>query len=321
MARVTSTDVAREAGLSRATVSYVLNADPRQRIPEPTRQRVLEAAARLEYVPYGPARLLRGAPGTTVVLVTPSLATAAEPVGARIVADLAETLTSRGLQLLWQLGSAVAGMSSDLAPVLVLTSLGEDEVGFSDLVRNSRVPVRSIFPGLDAFQAAPGRAQVDHLFSRGHRVLGFAAPYGPLLHRPSALRRDAVLARAHELGLPEPRIFAMPSDRAEARVKLEALFALDQPPRAICAYNDRVALVILAAAADLGISVPGDLAVIGVDDDPVSQLSIPALSSVGADLGSFVADLAAEVAALVAGEDPVGVRLPVRPMVVARDSS
>ena len=57
--RLTSHDVARESGLSRATVSYVLNNDPRQTIPEETRQRVLRAARKLGYRPSAPARALR----------------------------------------------------------------------------------------------------------------------------------------------------------------------------------------------------------------------------------------------------------------------
>src|SRR4051812_43365688 len=57
--RATSADVAREAGVSRATVSYVLNDTPHQKIPEATRRRVLEAAARLGYAPSAAARTLR----------------------------------------------------------------------------------------------------------------------------------------------------------------------------------------------------------------------------------------------------------------------
>ena len=56
--RPTSSDVAREAGLSRATVGYVLNDVPHQSIPEPTRRRVLEAAAKLGYRPSAAARSL-----------------------------------------------------------------------------------------------------------------------------------------------------------------------------------------------------------------------------------------------------------------------
>ncbi|HEY8590317.1 MAG TPA: LacI family DNA-binding transcriptional regulator [Naasia sp.] len=321
MPRITSADVAREAGLSRATVSYVLNDDPRQRIPDETRRRVLEAASRLGYTPYGPARLLRGARGRTVLLVTPTLATAAEPVGSAIVSALAEALHGHGLELLWQLGAPHAAMASDLAPVMVLTSLGEDEVGFAQLTARTTAPVRSVFPGLDEFQAAPGAAQVDHLADRGHLQLAYAASADPHLDRPSGLRREAVLGRAAERDLPPPRVFAMPLDRPAARAALHTLLTDDPRPTAVCAYNDRVAMATLAAAYDLGMAVPQDLAVIGVDDDPLAELTSPALSSVTADLGDFVSRLAADVAAGIAGEESRGVRLPTWPVVVPRDSS
>ena len=57
--RATSADVAREAGVSRATVSYVLNNVPKRKISDETRTLVLETAARLGHVPYAPARSLR----------------------------------------------------------------------------------------------------------------------------------------------------------------------------------------------------------------------------------------------------------------------
>ena len=321
MARVTSADVAREAGLSRATVSYVLNADPRQRIPDATRQRVLDAAARLDYTPYGPARLLRGAASRTVLLHTPSLQSLAQPVGAAIVETLADALTAHGLQLLWQLGSPAAAVGGDVAPALVLTSLGEHESSFAELAALFRVPVRSIFPGLDAFQASPARAQVDHLVDRGHRHLAYAASDDPRLERSSTLRRDAMVERALQAGLPLPRQFAMPVQRESARATLASVLALHPAVTAVCAYNDRVGMALLAAAADLGVAVPGRLAVIGVDDDPVSQLTTPALSSVRAELDGFIDDFAAEIALTVADGERGGVRLPALPAVVARDST
>lgn len=67
--RVRSVDVAREAGVSQATVSYVLNNDPRQSIPEETRARVLEVARKLGYQPYAPARMLRSGKSKLVLMV------------------------------------------------------------------------------------------------------------------------------------------------------------------------------------------------------------------------------------------------------------
>ena len=69
--RPTGADVARRAGLSRATVSYVLNDTPHQAIPEPTRQRVLAAAAELGYTPSAAGRALRSGHSEVVLLLLP----------------------------------------------------------------------------------------------------------------------------------------------------------------------------------------------------------------------------------------------------------
>ena len=69
--RITSTEVARHCGLSRATVSYVLNGTPNQSIPEATRRRVLDAAEQLGYTPYAPARALRSGRSDVVLFLMP----------------------------------------------------------------------------------------------------------------------------------------------------------------------------------------------------------------------------------------------------------
>ena len=70
--RITAEDVARKAGVSRATVSYVLNNHPHQTIPEATRQKVLEAAAELDYTPLASARILSRGRSDVVVMLIPS---------------------------------------------------------------------------------------------------------------------------------------------------------------------------------------------------------------------------------------------------------
>src|SRR5919202_4352927 len=96
--RVTSADVAREAGVSRATVSYVLNAVPHQKIPETTRQRILDAAARLGYAPSPAARALRSGRSDVVLCLLPDW-----PIGPTVGAmlqHLSAALADAGLTLL-----------------------------------------------------------------------------------------------------------------------------------------------------------------------------------------------------------------------------
>src|SRR3954463_10135494 len=96
--RVTSADVAREAGVSRTTVSYVLNETPHQTIPEATRRRVLEAAARLEYAPSAAARALQSGRSDVVLCLLPDW-----PIGPTVgtlLEHLSAALAAEGLTLL-----------------------------------------------------------------------------------------------------------------------------------------------------------------------------------------------------------------------------
>ena len=72
--RITSKDVALKAGVSQATVSYVMNNDPRQSIPEETRIKVMDAARKLDYQPYAPARSLRLGKSKILLVVYPQSA-------------------------------------------------------------------------------------------------------------------------------------------------------------------------------------------------------------------------------------------------------
>ena len=95
--RITSSDVARAAGVSRATVSFVLNDKPGMRITEETRRRVLEAARELDYRPHASARSLAAGRSDVVLLAIPDL-----PIGAgisRFVEELATALAAYGLTL------------------------------------------------------------------------------------------------------------------------------------------------------------------------------------------------------------------------------
>src|SRR5689334_1883909 len=96
--RVTSADVAREAGVSRATVSYVLNDVPHQKIAPATRQRILDAAARLGYAPSAAARALRSGRSDIVLCLLPDW-----PIGPTVgdlLQKLSSSLAAEGLTLL-----------------------------------------------------------------------------------------------------------------------------------------------------------------------------------------------------------------------------
>ncbi|WP_369227957.1 LacI family DNA-binding transcriptional regulator [Streptomyces sp. R39] len=330
--RVTSSDVAREAGVSRATVSYVLNDDPRQSIPEHTRRRVLEAAARLNYLPSPAARELARGSSDLVLCLLPDW-----PIGfsvGRLLEHLSRAVAEHGLTLVTHLASVKDGMVQDIwrkvAPIGVVVMGGLSD---ADRTAIQAAGIQAVHildePGtvehneMRLSQMEISRVQVAHLSGAGHRRLGFASTDDERLAGFAQLRLDGVREACAELGLPEPVVHSVPLDPEGAAAAVEAWRSRGdgEPVTAVCAYNDETALATLAGLRRLGLSAPGDLAVIGVDDIPSAALADPPLSTVELDLEAQACFLADEVVRAAGGlprfpdVSPTSVRL------IVRDSS
>lgn len=318
--RVTSADVARVAGVSRTTVSFVLNGEDR-RISTETRARVLAVADELGFVPFAPARLLRGAASRLVLVITPELAGAPHEVGARIVSRLGERLAADGLDVIWQFGRAAARAALDLTPCVVLASPDESDPAFFALAKKFDVPVLPMFPGVTDFVGSAGGAQATYLLEQGHRALAFAAPDDPALREASDIRELAVREAVGSRGIGAVQRLTMSASRDNGAVALDDLLTRHPEVTGICAFDDQVALQVLAAAHDLRMDVPGRIAVIGVDDLPAASFAIPALTTVATAIDEFVEDLAKLVRARIEGSVGPVVRLPLTPHIVRRNSA
>ena len=295
--RVTADDVARLAGVSRATVSYVLNDHPHQTIPEATREKVRRAAADLEYTPLASARILSRGRSDVVVMLMQDL-----PLGSVVPAvmdSIAETIATEGLELFLHRcppGRDIKNLWTAITPAAVvrLGSLGPEndeslrrsQIGFLVELANSELePGLVLFPGVDT-----GQLQARHLVSHGHRRLGYAWPDDDRLDSFAGARLQGVQEACRELGVPEPVIETVPFDVAGATAAIQAWRTAGVD--GVCAFNDEQALTILRVAHIEGLEVPGGLAVIGVDDLPQARLSVPALSTVAPrpdKIGQFVA--------------------------------
>ena len=307
--RVTATDVAREAGVSQATVSYVLNDTPGQSIPEPTRQRVRAAVDRLGYTPHAAARALRRGRSDTVLFVLPTW-----PLGPAIVAlieGLSERLEAHGLALLTRRISTarpLADLWRTLAPAAVVSVEGLDPAEVAAM-RESGVPVISTMVRerrtgegtLAVSHSLMGALQLQHLAATGHRHIAYAAPADPRVAVFRDLRLDGVRTAAFELGLPEPSVHTVPMDLAVAADAVAAWRAEEPAVTAVCAYNDEVAFALLGGMRCLGLSAPQDLAVIGVDDIPLAPFATPPLTTVRQNTEAHVAYLTAAVVGSLTG--------------------
>src|SRR5580704_17584098 len=176
--RITSIDVARAAGVSQTTVSFVLNDKPGHSIPEATRLRVLEVARELDYRPHASARALAAGRSDIVLLAVPDL-----PIGgaiSRFIEELASALADQGLTLVTHLAGVRGRPLADICAtvnasvVIGFTSFDEDTV--QALYRaGADVVLPSHFSHDDAGRPV-GRLQAEYLIGCGHRRIGYGMP-------------------------------------------------------------------------------------------------------------------------------------------------
>lgn len=299
----TAKDVALLAGVSPATVSYVVNDTPGQRITPETRARVMAAVADLGYTPSATARALQRGASTDVLLVLPNA-----PIGptmAEFLERVEAELGSAGLSLitrrLWN-DRPVGTMWREIQPAAVIAIAGVAAadaremraagVFLAQALLDPKAPDEAT---LTLPQTLIGRLQVEHLATRGHRVLGYGRPPAA---RPGAflpLRLEGAREASVDLGLDLPDVREVPDDVARAATAVDAWRTAGVT--AVAAYNDEVAFAILAALRDRGLAAPADLAVIGADNIPLARFAAPPLTTIDQNIGLVARHLAEVVSA------------------------
>ncbi|MFE2051925.1 LacI family DNA-binding transcriptional regulator [Streptomyces sp. NPDC059459] len=298
----TSADVARLAGVSRATVSYVLNNADAVRISEPTRRRVREAARELGYVPHAAARSLRAGRSRTVLMPAPAFA--AGPLLSRFLTELQGALGRLDYTVV-QYGTAgthgdeAARAWAELRPVAVLVpGSGLGPQGVEILKRSGARAVVTLGP--EAVEGAHallmdheivGHRAARHLHDRGRRAIGVVVPEEDGLEVFSAPRLEGARRAVRGTGATVTALPLAYEERDAARLAARwGALGLD----AVFAYNDEYAMLLMRALQDAGVDVPADTAVIGSDDLMLGRLLRPRLSTVHLELPSG-RDLAALV--------------------------
>jgi DNA-binding LacI/PurR family transcriptional regulator len=298
---VTSADVARHAGLSRATVSQVLNGHS-DRFAAGTVKRVLEAARELGYEPSAAGRMLRTGSSDFVIALIPNTTFGGN------LQDIFDTVTDllaqHGLTLVLRLStqspSSLDRVIASMRPRAVLSL-----EPFTETER--RVLAERGVPGFDTSTDGEaiggdinyeiGRIQTEHLVARGYEQIAFAHLRDRRQDTYGDDREAAVRAVCANANLPAPTIVGLQIDLDDA----ERALALLEPGFGIVCYNDDVAITLLSAAARRGWRVPADIGLIGMDHTPLSQVTNPRLTTVGYDLAA-VARAAAAMTLRALGE-------------------
>jgi DNA-binding LacI/PurR family transcriptional regulator len=277
----TSQDVADRAGVSRSTVSQILNGRGDSFAPE-TRARVHQAVAELGYEPSAAGRALAKGSSDIVIALIPNTTFGGNLQD--IYSALTDELSRRGLTLVLRLSTHTAESLDRIVirmkprAILSLMPFSEDE---RRLLK--RRGVEAIDPGRasrpDA-NAAIGTLQARHLIDRGYRRLAYAHlrdmrgdPFG-------GPRERAFADECRASGVGDPRILALGISAEDAAAALDVL---GEPGFAVGCYNDDVATALLHAASLRRWRVPQDLALIGMDHTPLSRLTTPPLTTMDYD--------------------------------------
>ncbi|MEV0124395.1 LacI family DNA-binding transcriptional regulator [Streptomyces sp. NPDC050703] len=294
----TSADVARLAGVSRATVSYVLNNTSAVRISEPTRRRVHAAARELGYVPHAAARSLRA--GHSRMVLMPTSETPLGPLLSRFFNELQWALSRLDYTVvqyasLGMTGEGAARAWAELRPVAVLapdaSALGPR--GVEVLKRSGAKAVFTLGPqrveGAHALLMdgrRVGEAAALHLLARGRRRIGVIVPEEPGLEIFSEPRVEGLRKALRTVRITGASITEVPLAYDEASAARLAARWRSLGLDGVFAYNDEYAMLLLRALQDEGVEVPGETAVIGSDDLMLGRLLRPRLSTVRIELPS-----------------------------------
>jgi LacI family transcriptional regulator len=277
---VTMADVARHAGVSRTTVSFVLSHRPSANIPEETRARILDAVAALGYRPNAGARALAAQRTRLIGLITDVVTT---PFGAGIIRGAQEQARLQGQSLLiasingdpaldeqaveTMLEHRVEGLvcaSGEHRPITPPPNLAGVPAVFVHCFDEQRR-----FPAVVPDEVGGGYVATRRLTDAGHRRIGFinldpqtVAARGRLEGYHRAVREAGI----------EPDGSLVRNGHATAdggHVQAALLLDSADPPTAIFCGTDRMAMGAYDAIKERGLSIPGDVAVVGFDDQEV----------------------------------------------------
>ncbi|MCO6453052.1 MAG: LacI family DNA-binding transcriptional regulator [Caldilineales bacterium] len=285
-------DIARIADVDPSTVSRALAGSTRVSLD--TRQRVRAIANDIGYTPSVAARSLVTGASQTFGIIAPSLG---DPYAAAVIRGIEVETAAAGYRLV--VASTGGDPAKEVESLRLLAGQPADGLivlssragqAYRDLLPTLGAPlvfINSDQPGDHIFSIATdneygGWLATSHLLDLGHRSIAYVG--GPGNGRSQRARAAGYRRALVERGIPfrSEMILAGDGSIAAGRSALTAILARPKAERvsAVFCYNDLSALGLLAEAHQHGISIPGDLSVVGFDNVPYAELSLPPLTTV-----------------------------------------
>jgi LacI family transcriptional regulator len=309
--RVRLSEVAREAGVSPATVSRAITQP--ELLSRETRARVRAAAERLGYRPDAAAQALASGRSRTIGAVMPTLDNA---IFSRALQGMQTQLSSEGYQLL--VASHDYSMAAEASAVRMLLSRGVDGlmlVGAERAAETAAILSDVTTPVVFTWCRAPdtpsvmidnvkaGRLASEHLLALGHRRIGIVTGSTRFNDRQSQRLQGARAAiEAAGLAVPPSRICEQPPTLAGGRMGCAKLMELADPPTAIIGGIDLIAIGCMVEAQARGLHVPKQISVVGIDDLDMSAHVSPSLTTVHIPTGQIGSEAAAKLVAILRGD-------------------
>src|SRR5258708_21779524 len=284
-------DIAREVGVSRTTVSFVLNNHTSSAsIPAETKDRILEAAKKLSYRPNLAAQVLHTNQTHTIGFITDEIATT--PYAVNVIRGAQDAAWAHGkLLLIVNTGSdatvkekAVEMMLGRQVEGIIYAAMYHQEVALPANIHEGSVVLVDCFcadrslPSVVPNEIQGGRTATEVLLNKGHRRIGFINNIDPIPATFGRLEGYKQALQAYGVSFDEELVCSYPCETRDGGYQgaLE-LLRLPEPPTAIFCFKDLVAMGAYDALRTVVLSIPGDVAVMGFDNQELiaAQLSPP----------------------------------------------
>ncbi|WP_033580048.1 MULTISPECIES: LacI family DNA-binding transcriptional regulator [Priestia] len=284
-------DVAKLSGLSKTTVSRVIN--NHSYVSEEKKNRVLKAMKELNYTPNPSARKLRGQVTTTIGVIVPRII---NPFFSYLVDSIEQVAYKKGYHVL--IFQSNEDKEKELAFLnllktkqvdgIIMTSIENDwsliepftEYGpivlCNEYVNNANVPIVRLNQYKGAYIG------VKHLLEKGHRKIGYCTG-GLFAEEGKDKDRNQGYQKAlQEAGIqPDPKwIFVNQHSIEDGKQVVKKILSMEDRPTAIFTGSDEIAGGMMIEAKESGLSIPNDLAIIGFDDQPLAQMLDPKLTTI-----------------------------------------
>lgn len=333
--RITTFDIAREAGVSRTTVSHILNDQPGVHLSPKTKARVLATARRLGYVPNSAAQMLVTGRSRSIGLIFPRPDLLAIDAFIPImIHGLNEVCRNRGYRLVMEALREPANEDAylDLAKSkrvdsLIIMNPRKGDRALAKVIK-SKFPVliagSTEEPGKNAIATQEGvasRNATSHLVALGHRRIAHIT-FASLDYVAAFRRLEGYRSALEAAGLPLEESLVAQGDFSfdSGYAAMRQILAVRPWPTALFASNDTIAVGAMRAIHEAGLSIPRDFAVVGYDDVPFAAFACPPLTTIRTHAYAH-GKLFAEAAIRLMDRHPVGDQQDALPLeFIIRDS-